>query len=193
MSHSREKNSKQVRSPLPLILSGAGLISIAIAVLIFIPRDNASTNPGTQAGPIPGEVNFMAPALDLTDLSGEPVSLAETRGQVVLVNNWATWCPPCRAEMPELEAYFRAHEGDGFILIGINSGDTQDQVAEFVRQYDLTFPVWLDPTGLALFEFKNNALPSSYVIDKSGTVRLVWMGAVSLEALEWYVTPLLTD
>ena len=115
------------------------------------------------------------------------------RGQVVLVNNWATWCPPCRAEMPELEAYFRAHANEGFLLVGINSGDTQAQVLEFIKEYELTFPMWLDPTGLALHEFKNNALPSSYVIDKSGTVRFVWTGAVSLEALETYVTPLLAE
>jgi peroxiredoxin len=93
--------------------------------------------------------------------------------------------------MPALEAYFQAHKGDGFTLVGINSGDQRDQVVDFKREYDLTFPLWLDPTGLALREFKNNALPSSYVIDKTGTVRFFWMGAVSLEALETYVTPLL--
>ena len=126
-------------------------------------------------------------------MDGNPTSLADLKGKVVLVNNWATWCPPCRAEMPELEAYYQAHKGDGFVLVGINSGDKQSQVVEFIREYEISFPMWLDPSGMALRAFKNNALPSSYLLDESGTVRRVWTGAVSLETLEQYVTPLLED
>ena len=166
---------------------------VAIAVMVFAPKNNLPLKLDADVSPLPGEVNFQAPELALENLGGDPVTLAELRGQVILVNNWATWCPPCRAEMPELEAYFRAHVDEGFLLVAINSGDTQEQVTAFVEEYDLTFPMWLDPTGLALDEFKNNALPSSYVIDRSGTVKFVWTGAVSLEALETYVTPLLAE
>jgi len=166
---------------------------VAIAVMVFAPKGNAPLKVDADVSHLPGEVNFQAPELALENLGGDPVTLAELRGQVVLVNNWATWCPPCRAEMPELEAYFHAHVDEGFLLVAINSGDTQEQVMAFVEEYDLTFPMWLDPTGLALREFKNNALPSSYVIDRSGTVKFVWTGAVSLEALETYVTPLLAE
>jgi peroxiredoxin len=185
------KNRKS--SPLPLILAGVGLILIAIALVVFTPGENVLTKAGVGVSPAPGEVNYPAPVLELTDLDGVTVSLVGLRGQVILVNNWATWCPPCRAEMPELEAYFQAHKDDGFNLIGINSGDKKGEVADFAGEIGLTFPMWLDTTGLALRAFKNNALPSSYVIDRSGNVRLVWMGAVSLEALETYVTPLLAD
>jgi len=169
------------------------LIFIAIAGVIFIPRETTPAKTSSSADPAPGRVNYPVPDLELTDLDGEPVSLADLRGRVVLVNNWATWCPPCRAEMPELEAYYRKHKDDAFVLVGVNSGDQREDVVDFIRDYGLSFPVWLDPTGMALHVFKNNALPSSYVIDKSGTVRMVWMGAVSLEALEAYVTPMLSD
>ena len=164
---------------------------IAIAVLVFAPDETPPVKAGVGGVPVPGYGNYPAPEIELTDINGDPVTLAGLHGQVVLVNNWATWCPPCRAEMPALEAYFRAHKNDGFTLVGINSGDQRDQVVDFKREHALTFPLWLDPTGLALDAFQNNALPSSYVIDKTGTVRLFWMGAVSLEALETYVTPLL--
>ena len=193
MSTKTRTRIKRKNSPLPLILAGTGLILVAIAVVVFAPREGAPAKPEVGTGKAPGEVNYSAPELELVDLDGTPSSLAGLQGQVILVNNWAVWCPPCRAEMPELEAYFQAHKEDGFILIGINSGDKDSQVTDFIYEYNLTFPMWLDPTGLALHKFKNNALPSTYVIDETGTIRLAWTGAVSLETLEQYVTPLLED
>jgi peroxiredoxin len=193
MSYTRKKVAKRNKSPLPLILAGAGLILAAVAVMVFGPRETAPAKVDGSVGPVPGTVDFPVPELALWDLEGQSVSLEALRGQVVLVNNWAAWCPPCRAEMPELEAYFRIHKDEGFTLVGVNAGDTQEQVLDFIREFGLTFPMWLDPTGLALHAFRNNALPSSYVIDQAGTVRLVWTGAVSLEALETYVTPLFED
>jgi len=95
--------------------------------------------------------------------------------------------------MPYLEKYYQAHKADGFTIIGVNAGDEPDLVEDFVSRYVLTFPIWLDPDGLAIHAFRNNALPSSYVIDRTGVVRLVWVGEVSVEALETYVTPLLSE
>ncbi|MFL7867431.1 MAG: TlpA family protein disulfide reductase [Anaerolineales bacterium] len=190
----RKSNKK---SPLPLILVGVGLIVIAFAFVLLIPRteDKASSAaaPGEIPASIPGEMNYSAPSLELTDLRDQSVSLADYQGQWVLVNNWATWCPPCRAEMPELNAYYEAHKDDGFVLIGISSGDTKDQIEDFIEEYGLSFPMWQDPTSASLRAFRMDYLPSSFVIDPSGTVRLAWTGAVSLDTLETYVTPLLND
>lgn len=166
---------------------------IAVVVLFSVSNDEGPALSANGVDPAPGLVNFAAPQLELEDLTGAPVTLDSLRGQVVLVNNWATWCPPCRAEMPTLESYYRAHRDDGFTLVGINSGDKRQQVEDFTGEYGLTFPIWLDFTGRALIAFRNNALPSSYVIDRSGTVRMFWNGAVTQEALEHYLTPLLSD
>lgn len=193
MSEKIKARPKTEISALPLILTGAGLILVAIAVAIFAPRENLAGKLEGNTGPAPGIVSYPAPDVQLVDLAGVTVSLHALQGQVVMVNNWATWCPPCRAEMPELETFYQTHKDDGFILIGINSGDQSSQVREFIQEYQLSFPIWLDPTGLALHAFRNNALPSSYILDRTGTVRLVWTGAVSLEALETYVTPMLED
>lgn len=181
------------RSPLPLIIMGAGLVFLAIAIVVFVPRGNASLKSDSGFGALPAAVNYPAPDLKLTDINSHQVSLADLRGKVVLVNNWATWCPPCRAEMPELETYFRSHKNDDFVLVGINSGDKQTQVVDFVAEYGLTFPMWLDYDGDALYAFGTNALPSSFVIDKTGTVRLAWTGAIDAATLEEYVTPLLRE
>lgn len=193
MTLRKTRPSKRRRSPLPLIFVGLGLIVISVAIMVVATREVPAEKVVDGVEPAPALVDYPAPRLVLSDLSGASVSLDELRGQVILVNNWATWCPPCRAEMPTLQSYAQAHAQEDFILVGINAGDTGEQVTDFVEEYRLTFPMWLDPTGEALRAFQNNALPSSYVIDKTGTVRLVWMGAVTLKALEAYVTPLFAD
>lgn len=197
----QRKPKPKRRAALPLIVAGAGLMLIAGAAILLQPglqpEPAASSTSDNDVGGfesvIPAAVEITAPELQLTNLDGKTESLADYRGQIVLVNNWATWCPPCRAEMPELEAYYQTHKNDGFVLIGIDAADPIEQVKTFVEEYGLTFPIWLDPTMKALDAFKTNSLPSSFVIDKTGTIRLAWTGAISLEMLEKYVTPLLEN
>ena len=198
VKHTTNRRRKPTqKSPLPLILIGVGLITIAVAFVIFMPKTSDDTSsaatPGEIPASIPGEMNYPAPGLSLMDMQDQTVSLSDYKGQWVLVNNWATWCPPGRADMPELNAYYEAHKNEGFVLIGISSGDTKTQIEDFIQEYGLSFPMWQDPTSASLRAFRMDYLPSSFVIDPSGTVRLAWTGAVSLSTLEDYVTPLIND
>ena len=190
--------SNPIRDPAPnrrtalyltLIAAGVFLLGGALIPLLVQAQAEALTTAGT--GRPPAVANYPAPELALTDLQGRPASLADYRGQVVLVNNWATWCPPCKLEMPELQAYYQAHAADGFVVIAIESGEPADVVENFVQVFGLTFPVWLDPQGLALEAFANFNLPSSYVVDRDGNVRMFWTGMIDQQALEHHVTPLL--
>jgi thiol-disulfide isomerase/thioredoxin len=138
-------------------------------------------------------VNYPAPELALENVNGKLESLADYGDQVVLVNNWATWCPPCKAEMPTLVDYYNEHNDEGLMIIAVEAGEPKDEVMVFVKKFEMPFAVWLDPKGLATSAFKNGSLPSSYVIDRSGTVRLAWTGEISREMLEKYVTPLLSE
>jgi peroxiredoxin len=139
-------------------------------------------------------VAFDAPVLALRDLDGAERSLADYRGQVVLVNLWATWCPPCIEEMPNLQRFFDRHRDQGFVVIAIDDGDPLEDVRSFVAKHGLTFPVWLDDTYEATERaFKTSSLPSSYVIDRNGQVRLAWFGAISEPMLEEYVAPLIKE
>jgi thiol-disulfide isomerase/thioredoxin len=139
-------------------------------------------------------VRFPAPALSLNDAQGVKRSLADYQGQVVLVNLWATWCPPCKEEMPTLQAFYDKYREDGFVIIAINDGDPTPDVLQFVEDYQLTFPVWLDPTYIATEEaFHTLNLPASFVIDRDGTIQLTWVGGISYSALEEYVAPLIVD
>jgi thiol-disulfide isomerase/thioredoxin len=136
-------------------------------------------------------VNYPAPALALENIKGKTESLTDFQDKVVLVNNWATWCPPCKAEMPTLVAFYNEHAKDGLMIVAIEAGEPKDQVQKFAEQYQMPFSVWIDQDGKALDAFKNGSLPNSYVIDRTGTVRLMWTGEINRETLEKYVTPLL--
>lgn len=184
-----------------LVVLGSGLLILAVVAWVLLPKESSSSNyPEHRADSsrevtsvVPVVVNFTAPLLTLQDLYGHSVSLQDYHGWVVLVNNWAIWCPPCKAEMPVLQAYYEAHRHQGFMLVGIEAGDPPLEVSAFVSRYAITFPIWVDTSQQALIAFHNGSLPSSYVIDKAGQVRLAWTGAISLEMLEKYVTPLLED
>jgi cytochrome c biogenesis protein CcmG/thiol:disulfide interchange protein DsbE len=178
------------RKNLPFILLVLGLALIGVSAF-FILREILPKNvPAT----VPVQVDFPAPELTLTDAQGISHSLADYRGQVILVNLWATWCPPCKEEMPALQAFHNKYEKDGFAVIAINDGDPTADVIQFVKDYGLTFPVWLDPTYIATEQaFKTLNLPSSFVIDQDGTTRLMWVGAISRRMLEEHVTPLIME
>jgi peroxiredoxin len=178
------------RKIFPLLLLALGTVLIATSVY-FIFQDVA---PPSDLSTIPVKVNFPAPELTLLDTKGNSHSLADYRGQVVLVNLWATWCPPCKEEMPALQAFYNKYRDQGFVVIAVNDGDPAADVLQFVKDYRLTFPVWLDPTYYATEQaFRTLNLPSSFVIDRSGNIQLQWVGGVTLKSLEKHVSPLILE
>jgi peroxiredoxin len=186
-----EKNKKS-RRPLFLTLIAIGVFLVGAGLIQILVNEQAKALEGSGLVQEPVVMNQAAPDLKLIDLQGNPVSLRDYGGDVVLINNWATWCPPCQTEMPELQAYYRAHSGQGFVVVAIESADLANAVSDFVQQNGMTFPVWLDLQGAAVETFNNWDLPSSYVIDQKGLLRMGWTGPVTQATLEKYVTPLLT-
>lgn len=173
-----------------LLFLGCGLILI-LGSLYFLLQN---TPPPADLSAVPVQVNYSAPQLTLNDIQGESFSLSDFRGQVVLVNLWATWCPPCKEEMPALESFYRKYKADGFTIVAVNDGDPTPDVNQFVKDYGLSFPVWLDPTYQATdHAFKTANLPSSYVIDREGKVVLSWVGGINRKNLEKYVAPIIED
>ena len=187
ISTSRQYSTRSIYAA---TMIGAGFIFLGI-VLFMILKPTQTT--AQEYSAIPAKVNYPAPELELTDLQGKAVSVKDYLGQVTLINMWATWCPPCKAEMPTLEAFYKKYKDDGFVIVGINDGETADLVSAFVQDYRLTFPVWLDEQYLSEKAFKTINLPSSFVIDRTGTVRLMWIGAISQQTLEKYVSPIIRE
>jgi thiol-disulfide isomerase/thioredoxin len=173
---------------IPILMLGLGITLIAASVYLIF-QDSPSQS---ELSAVPVKMNLSAPELELTDTAGAVSSLVGYRGQVVLVNLWATWCPPCKQEMPALESFYRKYKDDGFVIVAINDGDPSQDVVQFVKEYGLSFPVWLDPTYIATEQaFKTLNLPSSFVIDRKGTIVLSWVGGIDKKTLEKYVTPII--
>ncbi len=179
-----------------------GLLAVALGLVLLgtavagqlVNRISSNPTEATDFSSIPASVSFSAPSLSLQDLNGKLHSLSDYRGDVVLVNLWATWCPPCQAEMPVLQSYYLAHQSAGFTVIGVEDGDPASQVSSFAAKYGLTFPIWLDPGYQATDQaFRTADLPTSYVINRDGQVRLMWIGAISEANLEKYVTPIIQE
>jgi peroxiredoxin len=188
-----KRASKPSRTIAQVIL-GFGLLFLGILALIILFRSSSASSIdqiSNYTPAIPRTVEFPAPELSLEDVNGNIGKLTDFSGKVVLVNNWAIWCPPCRAELPELEAYFDVHRDEAFTIVGIESGSEKEDVVNHIDMYKLTFPIWLDPNLDAVRAFRNGGLPNSYVIDGNGTVRLAWTGATTRQILEEYVTPLI--
>src|SRR6266496_4060232 len=192
MSKSNKKYQRKRARSFPWIPMVLGVFLIGVAIL-SLASQNSNGAAADLSSVVPVSVSFAAPELSLQNINGETQSLADYRENVVLVNNWATWCPPCKAEMPTLAAYYNEHTSEGFMIIAIEAGDGVDGVSQFAQNYNLKFPVWLDPHGDSLKAFGNGNLPNSYVIDRSGMIRYACTGEIGRAMLETHITPLLAE
>ena len=128
-----------------------------------------------------------APAFRLPTLDGGTVDSGDWRGEVVVVNFWASWCVPCREEAPELQAFAERWEGRGVRLVGIVYSDEESEAAAFRDRYRLTYPQAVDPGGRAAIDFGVFGVPETYVIAGDGTVMAKLIGAVDAATLEQVV------
>lgn len=141
----------------------------------------AATTGGRIPSPRPG---FLAPDFTLDRLDGEPLTLSDLRGKAVVLNLWASWCPPCQAEMPALQAAFEQDGGRGLVVVALNTTfqDREAGAAAFVEQYGLTFPIVLDRDGSTSRQYLLRALPSTFFIDPDGVITQVVIGGPMSEA-----------
>jgi len=159
------------------------LLLLVGLVWIFLSADrtNISTN-----GRIPApQTGFLAPNFTLNTPDGNSITLSHLRGKTVLVNIWATWCPPCRAEMPVIQMMYGKYKDQEFVVLGINATnqDNQLDIMPFVREYGLTFPILLDETGDASRAYQLRSLPSSFFIGRDGVIKDVVIGGPMSEKL----------
>ena len=118
-----------------------------------------------------------APDFTLKDLVDNPVSLSHLRGRVVFLNFWATWCPPCREEMPSMERLHQTFKGRGLLVLAVNLQESPNLVRKFTRNFGLTFPILLDETGEVSSAYGARAIPVTYLIDTNGSIAARAVGA----------------
>ncbi len=175
-----------------------GNITVAIAIILiaiggFIIAFQKENSPA----PLPSEVKATETtgqsAIDfsLSDLNGETVKLSDYQGQVVMVNFWASWCPPCTAELPTIQAFYDAHKADGFVVLAVNAHENPADVRGFINSKGFTFPVLLDSNAGVMNKYGIRALPMSFIIDKNGNIQYIHRGGIDTETLKAKVEPLL--
>ena len=165
-----------------------GLIAVAILLggawilASRVPESKTGVvSDGVEAAP---QTGFLAPDFTLTSLDGSAVRLSDLRGKPVLINFWATWCGPCRAEMPHIQAAFETHSDDGLIVLGVNQMESLPSVASFVQEFGLTFPIPLDDDGTASQAYQVRGLPKSFFVDADGVIRDSFTGPMSAGLIE---------
>lgn len=167
---------KQVRLRAVIVLL-LGLVWIGISARM----------PGTAAvAGIPApQAGFLAPDFTLPDQDGTEVTLSELQGQAVLVNVWASWCSPCREEMPAMQEIYQEYRERGFTILAVNAAnqDSRVEADAFVEELGLTFPILYDTDGLVSELYQVRALPSSYFILPDGSIQEVVIGGPMAEAL----------
>jgi peroxiredoxin len=138
------------------------------------------------------EIGSLAPDFALVDArSGEQVQLSRLEGQPVLVNFWATWCPPCVKELPVIQKSYQAHQAEGLEVLALDVEETRQKAANFADRYGLSFYVLLDSEGAVAGDYRVATLPTSYFIDREGVIRAIAVGEMDRETLEYYLGTIL--
>jgi len=177
----------------PAFSAGAGAISQVAATA---PNGTSATSAPVSPKatptqpPVGTSIGMQAPDFTLSTIQGQTVHLSEYRGQVVLLNFWATWCPPCRAEIPGLVKAYQQYKGKGFTIVAVNLMEDKDTVTSFAAQQHMDFPVLLDPDGAAGSVFVGRGIPTSYLLDRNGVVRQVVVGSMPEDTISQLVQSL---
>lgn len=173
-------------SRLRYALIAAALVIAAVIVIPFFRSD--STRP---AGPA-GLAGSTAPVYAMHTDTGAATSLAAYRGKIVVMNLWASWCPPCRAEMPDLERLETQYAARGVIVVGVNQGESAARAAAFATSLGITFPIWIDDQQQYGRVYAALGLPTTVVIGRDGVVVRGFDGALTLDQMRAAVAPLVS-
>ena len=172
-----------------ILLLGVALLGGGWIVYSQEAAEPAFNADGLSEAPIAG---YLAPSFTLTSLQGEEVSLADYQGQPVVLNFWATWCPPCRAEIPHFQDASIKYNGQAAI-IGVDQGEPRTLVSDFAAEFGVTYPLLLDPDNDVNRQYQVQALPKTVFIDANGVVREVFTGIINGAVLEDRIERLLQE
>ena len=177
-----------------LALAGGMLIGAAAGYLVFFGLPSEPAEPRPQSTVRAPQISIaglgtgsQAPLFELESADGEMVGLEDYRGQVVLLNFWATWCAPCRIEMPLLQSTFESFKDQGLVILGIDFDEPADLVDAFGDELGLTFPLLLDPGGKVQQQYKVRGYPTTVILDREGRIQSYHIGVLTHSQLDGYM------
>jgi thiol-disulfide isomerase/thioredoxin len=150
----------------------------------------------TAPTPVPAPVQaitkgMVAPDLTVADLQGVPRSLSDYRGQIVMLNFWASWCGYCRSEIPHMNTVYDELRDQGFEIVAVNMGEDPEHLRQFAAEYQMEFPILADVEGVTVPVYQIRSIPTSYFLDREGVVQVLYGGAIPEETLRTIVKSLL--
>lgn len=159
------------------------VLALGAGWMVFSPPPEISSATGGLI-PAPRE-GFLAPDFSLADAQGRMVRLSDLRGKPVLVNMWASWCPPCKAEMPAVQKVYDRYAAQGFSVLAVNTTyqDEKDAALAFAASNSLSFPILFDLDGSVARKYQVHAMPTSFFIDKTGVIQRVVIGGPMSDGL----------
>ncbi len=177
-----ERRKAQIQS---IAIVGGIIALVGVVLVLSFSAPNVSVGRAVIGKPIS---DFA-----LTDINGVTHKISDYKGRPVLINAWATWCPPCRAEMPDLHAFYLKHQAEGFEMLAINSGESQSVVASFIQQMGFTFPALVDQSKAVLNGLGIDGLPTSILVGRDGTVKYIHVGGLTPEMINTQLAALITQ
>ena len=164
---------------------------VAYGTYDYLHKSSSDIGPVTEAGEAGPETGIrkgrLAPDFALEDLQGNTVRLSDFRGKKVLVNFWASWCPPCKAEMPHLQKFYGEYQSKDVVILGVNLTAIEkhpDNAQKFAQAQQLTFPIVLDREGAVMQTYQVYAYPTTYVLDSDGVIREIFQGAMTYDMMK---------
>ena len=187
-SFPRQPKPPVSRPKVAAVMIALGILMVAAAGIILATNSGGSS---TSTGSGPARIGAHLDNFSLPDLNGKAVQLSDYAGRPVLINAWATWCPPCQMEMPDLNAYYQKYRSQGLVILAVNAGETASQASTYVQQLGLTFPVLLDSDERLMDVLHINDYPTSILVGRDGVVKAIHIGRMTQQIIESEITPFL--
>ncbi|MGH7737526.1 MAG: TlpA family protein disulfide reductase [Candidatus Tyrphobacter sp.] len=163
------------------------MLALIVAIVVWQTFGKSARGAGPTS--LQGE---PAPVIALRDDDGAPVSLDQYRNKVVLMNLWATWCPPCREELPDLQRLYAQDRRRGLVVIGVDQGESADRARAFAQALGLRFPIWIDANQAYGRAYDALGFPTTVIVDRTGRVARGFDGALTFDEMRAAVAPLLS-
>jgi peroxiredoxin len=168
------------------------IVLVATGLAVIFSSGFPNSTPQTLLGEdenieIAPRAGALAPDFELENSNGELIRLSEVKGRPILINFWATWCAPCRLEMPAMQDRFESYRIEGLEVLAVNFDETSEEVREFADELGLTFNLLLDPGGRIQRAYQIRGYPTSYFVDSSGIIRVLHIGVMTEGQLDDYL------
>ena len=171
----------------------ASLLAVALLVITGLPQRQYFTGELIAGAWTAPEINALAPQILQTTLADVQINLQNLQGQPIIINFWATWCAPCRLEMPELQALYEQYHDNGLMILAVNMGENRTTIRNWITEFGYTFDVILDQDQILFERYQVRGQPSTFIVSPQGIITHIFYGATTERSLLNALSPFLEE